>query len=349
MTELLPPAIFLMGPTASGKTALAEHIAARWPCEVISVDSALVYRGMDIGTAKPDLALQSTLPHRLIDIIEPEQRYSAADFRRDALQHMAEITAAGKVPLLVGGTMLYFKVLLEGMAELPAADHELRAELTAAAERDGWPALHARLAICDPETAANLHPNHSQRILRALEVYLLSGEPMSALQRQQHRALRYRVAQFALWPTERGALHRRIDQRFADMLAGGFLDEMGTLRRRPALTGDAPSMRAVGYRQAWDYLDQGGEYADFVARGQAATRQLAKRQLTWLRKWPGLHRLPIDYAASDSVHSLISPFPTTLPDHSARPVDDRVSECLLTHSDTDIKEHIAVVLQQLGL
>lgn len=299
MNEVLPPAVFLMGPTASGKTDLAEQLAARYPFEVISVDSALIYRDMNIGTAKPDAALQQRLPHQLIDIIDPDQSYSAADFRRDALPLMADIVARGNTPLLVGGSMLYFKVLREGLAELPAADAALRGEILAEAAELGWPALHRRLATIDPEAAAALHPNHSQRIQRALEVYYSSGETLTAYQRRQSLSpLPYRIAQIALWPSDRAQLHRRIEQRFEQMLHGGLIEEVATLRHRYTLTADMPSMRAVGYRQVWDHLEGDIDRQQLLERGVAATRQLAKRQLTWLRKWPDLQRVEVNYVKS---------------------------------------------------
>jgi tRNA dimethylallyltransferase len=281
--------ICLMGPTASGKTALALEICKQYSCEIISVDSALVYRGMDIGTAKPSLAERAQVPHHLIDIRDPAEPYSAADFRRDALQLIREITARGRLPLLVGGTMLYFRVLREGIAELPAADSELRSALNAEAERCGWPALHAELTRVDPIAAAKIHPNHSQRIQRALEVYRSAGVPLSQLQREaeyQQEPLRW--VQLAVAPHERRILHERIAARFDMMLAQGFIDEVATLRRRSDLHAELPSIRAVGYRQAWEYLAQQTSYAEMVQKGIAATRQLAKRQLTWLRAWPDL-------------------------------------------------------------
>lgn len=281
--------ICLMGPTASGKTALALEICKQYSCEIISVDSALVYRGMDIGTAKPSLAERAQIPHHLIDIRDPAEPYSAADFRRDALQLIREITARGRLPLLVGGTMLYFRVLREGIAELPAADSELRSALNAEAERRGWPALHAELTRVDPIAAAKIHPNHSQRIQRALEVYRSAGVPLSQLQREaeyQQEPLRW--VQLAVAPHERRILHERIAARFDMMLAQGFIDEVATLRRRSDLHAELPSIRAVGYRQAWEYLAQQTSYAEMVQKGIAATRQLAKRQLTWLRAWPDL-------------------------------------------------------------
>jgi tRNA dimethylallyltransferase len=282
----LPPAIFLMGPTASGKTALAVSLIERFPLEIISVDSALVYRGMDIGTAKPDAATLARAPHHLLDIRDPGEAYSAAAFRDDALRLMAEITARGRVPLLVGGTMLYFRALLQGLDDLPRADAALRRQLEAEAAERGWPALHAELAGVDPETAARLAPNDSQRIGRALEIFRLSGKPMSALLDRTQADLPYRVLQLALIPSDRAVLHQRIADRFDAMLAGGLLDEVKSLRQAYALTPDLPAMRAVGYRQAWAHLDGEISLDELRETGIAATRQLAKRQLTWLRSWP---------------------------------------------------------------
>ncbi|WP_237059547.1 tRNA (adenosine(37)-N6)-dimethylallyltransferase MiaA [Microbulbifer sediminum] len=283
-----------MGPTASGKTDLAMAISDQLPVELISVDSALVYRGLDIGSAKPDAGELARYPHRLIDICDPAESYSAGDFRRDALAAMAEISAAGRIPLLVGGTMLYFRALWEGMAELPPADPAVRAEIEARAAREGWPALHAELAQVDPELAAQLHPNHSVRIERGLEVYRLTGRPLSELRREQARDPvrdHYRVTQLALLPRDRALLHRRIEQRFRQMLARGFVDEVRALRARGDLHGDLPAIRAVGYRQVWQYLAGELDYEEMVEAGIAATRQLAKRQLTWLRRWPDLSRV----------------------------------------------------------
>jgi tRNA dimethylallyltransferase len=281
----LPPAIFLMGPTASGKTGAAVELLQRLPVELISVDSALVYRDMDIGTAKPDAATLKLAPHHLIDVIAPTEAYSAAQFRADALRLMAEITARGKVPLLVGGTMLYFKALQGGLGELPQADPAVRARLDAEALRIGWPAMHARLAKIDPETAARLMTTDSQRIQRALEVCELSGKTMTQLFAEQAAtALPYRLLKLALVPSDRSVLHQRIALRFEQMLQAGLIDEVKALRAKyPALTADLPSMRCVGYRQAWQYLD--GEFGldELREKGVAATRQLAKRQLTWLR------------------------------------------------------------------
>jgi len=275
-----------MGPTASGKTALAVALVERFPLEIISVDSALVYRGMDIGTAKPDAATLARAPHQLLDIRDPTESYSAAAFRDDALRLMAEITARGRVPLLVGGTMLYFRALLKGLDDLPRADAATRQSIEADAAARGWPALHAELARVDPPTAARLAPNDSQRIGRALEIFRLTGTPMSALIARAEVELPYRVLQLALIPSDRAVLHRRIAERFDAMLAAGLLDEVRTLRRTHALTPDLPAMRAVGYRQAWAYLDGDIRHADLRETGIAATRQLAKRQLTWLRAWP---------------------------------------------------------------
>ncbi|MCJ8206203.1 tRNA (adenosine(37)-N6)-dimethylallyltransferase MiaA [Pseudomonas sp. RGM2987] len=298
----LPPAIFLMGPTAAGKTDLAIELTKVLPCELISVDSALVYRGMDIGTAKPSKALLAEFPHRLIDILDPAEAYSAADFRRDALQAMAEITARGKIPLLVGGTMLYYKALVDGLADMPAADPEVRAQIEEEAARLGWQALHEQLAAIDPESAARIHPNDPQRLSRALEVYRVSGLSMTALRQRQSaqsteaaasglQQLPYTVANLAIAPANRQVLHRRIEQRFTLMLEQGFIDEVVALRERSDLHAGLPSIRAVGYRQVWDYLDGKLTSAEMQERGIIATRQLAKRQFTWLRSWTDLHWL----------------------------------------------------------
>lgn len=286
----LPPAIFLMGPTAAGKTDLAVALAQRLPCELISVDSALIYRGMDIGTAKPDAQLLAEFPHHLVDIRDPLESYSAAEFCADALQAMAQISAAGRIPLLVGGTMLYFKALLEGLAEMPAADAVLRAELEAWAAAEGYAALHEELRRVDPQSAQRIHPNDPQRLVRALEVYRLSGLTMSEHRlRQQARGsqglLPYTVAQLAIAPAQRQILHERIALRFELMLEQGLISEVEALRARGDLHLGLPSMRAVGYRQVWEYLDGNIERHSMVERGVAATRQLAKRQFTWLRGW----------------------------------------------------------------
>ena len=281
-----PPAIFLMGPTASGKTALAVSLVEQFPLEIISVDSALVYRGMDIGTAKPDAATLARAPHHLLDIRDPTDIYSAAAFCNDARRLMADIVVRGKVPLLVGGTMLYFRALLQGLDDLPRANAALRQELEAAAASRGWPALHAELAQVDPATAARLAPKDSQRIGRALEIFQLTGTPMSALLDKAQSTLPYRVLQLALIPSDRAVLHQRIAERFDAMLAEGLIDEVKSLRRTYALNADLPSMRAVGYRQAWAYLEGEVDLSELREQGIAATRQLAKRQLTWLRSWP---------------------------------------------------------------
>ncbi len=285
-----PLVIALMGPTASGKTDLAIALTKALNAEIISVDSALVYRGMNIGSAKPTAAELALAPHRLIDILEPEQSYNAADFCKDAAWHIEDILSRGKTPLLVGGTMLYFKALLEGMSSMPSASSEIRAEVEALAAEHGWPYVHAVLAKADPVAAARIHPNHSQRIGRALEVYRQSGIPMTRWHQESVPGLldRYRWVQLAIAPIDRRILHQRIALRFQKMLTAGFLDEMKTLMARPNLTLDTPSMRAVGYRQAWEYLDGHYDQETFVERGVVATRQLAKRQLTWLRGWHGL-------------------------------------------------------------
>jgi len=301
-SKALPPAIFLMGPTAAGKTDLAIELTKVLPCELISVDSALVYRDMDIGTAKPSKALLAQFPHRLIDILDPAQSYSAAEFRSDALVAMAEITARGKIPLLVGGTMLYYKALLEGLAEMPAADPQIRAEIEEEAARLGWQALHDQLAVVDPVSAARIHPNDPQRLSRALEVYRVSGSSMTAHRERQSAQstdaaasgrpqLPYTVANLAIAPANRQVLHDRIAQRFTQMLEQGFVDEVVALRRRGDLHVGLPSIRAVGYRQVWEHLEGKLTSAEMQERGIIATRQLAKRQFTWLRSWTDLHWL----------------------------------------------------------
>jgi tRNA dimethylallyltransferase len=281
----LPKAVFLMGPTASGKTGLAVELCQRFPLEIISVDSALVYRGMDIGTAKPDAQTLALAPHRLIDIRDPSEPYSAADFCADAKREMDAITAAGKVPLLVGGTMLYFRSLEHGLSELPAADQEVRDRLEMEAARIGWPAMHEILRQKDPQAAERIHPNDPQRIQRALEVITLSGRSMSALHGQTDGySLGYRLHKIIVSPEPRSILHERIGRRFDIMLQAGFLDEMQRLFSRPDLNANMPSMRAVGYRQAWAWLQGKCTYDEMRERAIAATRQLAKRQLTWLRR-----------------------------------------------------------------
>jgi tRNA dimethylallyltransferase len=278
-----PPVIFLMGPTASGKSAVALELARRLPLEIVSVDSAQVYRGMDIGTAKSDLATRALVPHHLIDIIDPDAAYSAARFRADALDAIASIRSRGRTALVVGGTMLYFKALREGLSQLPGADPATRARLDARAAIEGWPALHAELVRIDPITAARLKATDRQRIQRALEVHALTGQPMSTLHGARSVGETTGALAFALVPSDRPDLHRRIAQRFDAMLAGGLIDELRALRERHVLDPDMPSMRCVGYRQAWQFLDGLCDRASLRERGIAATRQLAKRQFTWLR------------------------------------------------------------------
>lgn len=298
--------VAIAGPTASGKTAAALALARARPVEIVSVDSALVYRGMDIGTAKPTHAELAAVPHHLIDIRDPGEPYSAAAFVADATRLIAEINARGRLPLLVGGTMLYFKALFDGIDDMPAADPQVRAQLEAQAAAEGWPALHARLAEVDPATAARLAPNDSQRIQRALEVWHASGQPLSHF----HAASRERPAGLApaafvsLEPSERSWLHARIAQRFDDMLAAGFMAEVQALRARGDLHADLPSMRCVGYRQAWEALDGLWPMAELRERGIAATRQLAKRQVTWLRSMP--QREVVAAEAPDAVAQVLA-------------------------------------------
>ena len=290
-----PVAIFLMGPTASGKTALAVQLVQQLPCEIISVDSAMIYRGMDIGTAKPDAGTLAKAPHRLIDILDPAQSYSAARFREDALREMADIVAHGRIPLLVGGTMLYFRALEQGLSELPGADAAVRASLEEEAGRLGWQALHARLQEIDPAAARQIHPNDPQRIQRALEVFMLSGKTISELiDNDNKNALPYRLIKIALMEPERTALHERIALRFEAMLEKGFLTEVERLYTRGDLHGDLPAIRAVGYRQLWAYLEGHCSFEAAVERGIIASRQLAKRQMTWLRSERALHVLTGD-------------------------------------------------------
>jgi tRNA dimethylallyltransferase len=280
----LPPAVLLMGPTASGKTPLALALARALPVEIVSVDSAQVYRGMDIGTAKPSPSERSAVPHHLIDIIDPTEAYSAARFRADALGLMNEITARGRIPLLVGGTMLYFKALREGLSELPESDAVVRERIDAEAARRGWPALHAELASVDAETADRLKPSDAQRIQRALEIFRMTGRPMSQLLGRRNSAgLPFHLIELALAPSDRAALHRRIEARFDAMLKDGLVEELRALRKRYALRPGLPSMRCVGYRQAWQFLEGETDRDELRDRGIFATRQLAKRQLTWLR------------------------------------------------------------------
>ncbi len=277
-----------MGPTASGKTDLAIRLRQQLPVELISVDSALIYRDMDIGTAKPDAAELAQAPHRLIDIRDPSQSYSAADFREDALKEMADIVAAGRIPLLVGGTMLYFKALLEGLSPLPQADPAIRAEIEQQAQEQGWLALHEELQQIDPVSATRIHPNDPQRLSRALEVFRISGKTLTELTQTQGETLPYQVHQFAITPMDRAILHQRIEQRFDKMIKAGFEQEVRALYERGDLHPDLPSVRCVGYRQMWDYFDGNCTLDEAVFRGICATRQLAKRQITWLRSWKAL-------------------------------------------------------------
>ena len=308
---MLPPAIFLMGPTASGKTQVAVDLAQRLPLELISVDSALVYRDMNIGTAKPDAATLARAPHHLINLLDPTAAYSAAAFRHDALRLMHDITQRGRIPLLVGGTMLYFRALRQGLNELPQADPAVRRELDERAAQLGWPALHAELALLDPTTAARLKPNDSQRIQRALEIYRLTGQTMSSLIQKsiplspgergggEGSILPYRIIPIALIPSDRAQLHARIATRFSAMLKLGLVDELRTLQKKYVLHPNLPAMRCVGYRQAWQFLAGEINEAELMDKGIAATRQLAKRQLTWLRGMPD--NIELDCLAHDLV------------------------------------------------
>ncbi|AWI50204.1 tRNA (adenosine(37)-N6)-dimethylallyltransferase MiaA [Actinobacillus porcitonsillarum] len=280
-----PQAIFLMGPTASGKTDLAIALRQTLPVEVISVDSALIYKGMDIGTAKPSQAELALAPHRLIDILDPAESYSAMNFRADALKEMADITASGRIPLLVGGTMLYYKALIEGLSPLPSADPNIRTEIEQRAEQQGWAALHQELLKIDPVAGTRINPNDSQRINRALEVFYITGKTMTELTAEQGESLPYDVLQFAIAPQERAVLHERIEQRFHKMIALGFEEEVKKLYERPDLHIDLPSIRCVGYRQIWEYLQGEISLDEAIFKGICATRQLAKRQITWLRSW----------------------------------------------------------------
>jgi tRNA dimethylallyltransferase len=319
--ENAPPlrALCLAGPTAAGKTAAALAIAARWPAEIISVDSALVYRGMDIGTAKPSAAERAAVPHHLIDIRDPQQAYSAAEFVRDAEALIDAIRGRGRLPLLVGGTMLYFKALFDGLDDMPAADPAVRAALEAEAATRGWPALHAELARVDPVTAARLAPADSQRIQRALEVWRVSGRPMSAFHTSKTGAKSdlsaMGIALFSLEPQDRAWLHERIARRFDAMLAAGFLDEVLALRARGDLHAELPAMRCVGYRQAWEALDGTLPLAELRDRGIFATRQLAKRQLTWLRSMPA--RTVVACDAPQALDTVLDRVATLLQGHAA--------------------------------
>ena len=297
MSKVLPPAIFIMGPTASGKTDLAIALRKHLPVDLISVDSAQVYRQLDIGSAKPDATTLTEHPHRLIDIRDPAEAYSVAEFLKDATEQMAEITAAGRIPLLVGGSMLYFKILLEGLSDLPEANQGVRDQIQQRADEFGWPSLYDELKQIDPQTAAKIHPNHSQRIQRALEVYQLTGMSMSHLQAatSNNGVLDYySVVQFSLTFDDRALLHRRIEQRFEQMMSSGLLAEVVGLYEREDLNTDLPSMRAAGYQQIWQHLDGQCTLEEAVERSIVASRQLAKRQITWLRNWPNAHEIQVD-------------------------------------------------------
>jgi tRNA dimethylallyltransferase len=287
----LPPALFLMGPTASGKTDLAIELCENLPCEIISVDSALIYRGMDIGTAKPNAAELKKAPHMLIDILDPAQSYSVAEFRKDALLAMENITARGNIPLLVGGTMMYFKALIDGLSPLPESDQSVRKVIQAKAEESGWQALHQQLAQIDPTSAKRIHPNDPQRLIRALEVYQLTDRSMTDLMATKSAPIPYNVKQFCIAPDDRKVLHQRIAQRFQLMVDTGFQAEVEKLKNRGDLHLNLPSIRCVGYRQMWQYLDGDCDFNEMCEKSIAATRQLAKRQLTWLRGWENIYSL----------------------------------------------------------
>ncbi|RZI41772.1 tRNA (adenosine(37)-N6)-dimethylallyltransferase MiaA [Herbaspirillum sp. HC18] len=310
-----PLAVAIMGPTASGKTAAALEVARAIPSEIISVDSALVYRGMDIGTAKPTAEERAAVPHHLIDILDPRDAYSAMQFRQDALRLVADIAQRGKLPLLVGGTMLYFKALRDGLDALPEADPEVRARLDAEAAAVGMPAMHAKLASLDPETAARLKPNDSQRIQRALEIFELTGQPMSQLLAKAPKTeLPFDMLPLSLEPSDRSVLHERIAARFDAMLsAGGLIEEVSALRARGDLHLGLPSMRCVGYRQVWEYMDGMADFASMRDKGIAATRQLAKRQLTWLRSMPD--RIVVDCVSQDSAAVVLGHVRKALAEH----------------------------------
>jgi tRNA dimethylallyltransferase len=306
-------AVLLLGPTASGKTAVALALAERFPVEIVSVDSAQVYRGMDVGTAKPSRDILARVPHHLIDIVDPTEAYNAGRFRVDALRLVEEIASRGRVPLLAGGTMLYFRALTHGLADLPTADPEVRAQLEARAAVEGWPALHAELASVDPVTAARLEPTDAQRIQRALEVHQVSGKPLSSWHAQAvQEPLPFEALTIALEPSDRAVLHARIERRFHEMLDAGLVDELRALRGRHALDASMPSMRAVGYRQAWDTLEGREPLSTLPERGIAATRQLAKRQLTWQRSMRNVERYDclradLAQAVSSRVEGFLSP------------------------------------------
>ena len=288
--------ISLMGPTASGKTAFAMELYDKYPIDIISVDSALIYRGMDIGSAKPTKQEQQKYPHKLIDICDPAESYSAANFRHDAIEEIEKSLSNGRTPLLVGGTMLYFKALIEGLSPLPAADSEIRQQIEEKANKLGWQAIHEELKKVDPVSAQRIHPNDPQRLNRALEVYLISGKSLTELTQESGEALPYDIMQLAIMPEDRAELHQRIEQRFLQMLDQGFEEEVKTLMQRSDLHTNLPSIRCVGYRQMWEYLNGDTSYDEMVFKGICATRQLAKRQITWLRGW----KQPITWLNQDN-------------------------------------------------
>lgn len=305
-TSASPPVVCLMGPTASGKSAATLAIAARWPVEIINVDSATIYRGMDIGTAKPSRAERAQVPQHLLDILDPAESYSAGQFRLDTLALIDEIRARGRIPLLAGGTMMYFKTLRDGLDDLPRGDPEVRAAIDARALEHGWPSVHAELARVDPPTAARLSPNDSQRIQRALEIYTIAGQPMSALIGLKARPTEHRYVNLCLEPSERSGLHQRIAQRFDAMLDAGLVDEVNVLYRRGDLHEDMASIRCVGYRQAWAHIDGRIDAKTMREQGLAATRQLGKRQVTWLRALD--QRETVDCLAADAQAQVVDAF-----------------------------------------
>ncbi|MBT3710252.1 MAG: tRNA (adenosine(37)-N6)-dimethylallyltransferase MiaA [Gammaproteobacteria bacterium] len=294
MANTQPPAIFLLGPTASGKSDLAMKLTSHLPVELVSVDSALVYRDMNIGTAKPDAEILRQYPHHLVDIRNPDEVYSAADFRSEVLTLMSAISERGNIPLLVGGTMLYFKVLIEGIASMPAADSAIREKIVREAKTGGWQKVHQRLAEVDPESAARIHPNDPQRLQRALEIWELTGESMTQLHKKQQNlvSLPFSVCQLAIIPSDRADLHRIIAARFEQMIKDGFIEEVEHLREKYDLNAELPSIKSVGYRQVWQYLEGEVDRKAMQERAIIATRQLAKRQFTWLRGWSNLKEIP---------------------------------------------------------
>lgn len=305
----LPPAIFIMGPTASGKTDLAVELIEHFPIEIISVDSALIYKEMSIGTAKPDKATLEKAPHRLIDFLDPSQAYSAADFRRDALREMEQITANGNIPVLVGGTMLYYRALENDLAKLPSANPDIRKKIDKQAASEGWGVLHQQLEKIDPGSAARIHPNDSQRIQRALEVYEITGKSLTSLHKAaKHDALPYRLLKIALIPDDREWLRERAALRFEQMIEEGFLEEIQHLYDRRDLNPDLPSIRCVGYRQAWDYLNGNIDFNEMKNRAIVATRQLAKRQMTWLRSEKEVSRYDAQHYSLSSIIGEITRF-----------------------------------------